>query len=605
MFFLSFLSEETKSDLLQSSELDTDAQRDAFLGYFNSIYGHRHFSIRCVWRSSIISLISCLFLWLIFKFNFQISDTSDPLVQYKNIKRGLFGKSQPFGFRETIYLALIINLAPDYLSLLVTRFVIYFSSLTKRKAILPFALAFDLIVSAALAYCVLYGFQYFVHILTIEYSGTWTNFRPIGLWDILAFRTPLSVFFYTSLLPTYFALIVFCGLMTLRVFLGTPNFRPFDVKSNLIAILSVSIGFSSFLFATTISVAAIRTDGVTLTERIFCVFGSNSACSSISQWGKNEKSVFYYQTIGLKRLCENKDDADACFRLATKYKRELGLIGHIQSKPLYERSCTLGESIACNELAIREISRGEQEADYQAAFSYAKRGCFEPSEVFIDGDSCNIIGWLSVKSFTNLDIVGEPLSYFVYACWHRSEDGCLNMYTLALRKLKKYPSERYFNELGCLHFDDRECIRINWPAPNEKWWSRYDEPFQSIATYSKQKCSESLDFCLQIASLRWNDQLGSCRRTETCDPFLFPFISGGVEARRYAADLVADQCNLGVALGCLLLSDSSVAYAGLPQAQQIFSASADRGNARQKWEETYLVRACDLGEEIACFVLTE
>lgn len=604
-FFLSFLSEKTKNDILQSSELNTLAQREVFIGYFNSVYGHRHLSIRCVWRSSIISLISCLSLWLIFKFNVQTSDVSDPLTQYGNIRRGVFGASQPFGFTATVYLALLINIVPDYLSLSLTRIFLYLGSSTNRSSVLFIALISDLIFSATLAYFVLYGFQYLVHVFFIEYSGTWSNFTPIRLWDVLAFRTPLSVFFYTSVLPTFFALLVFCGIGTLRIFLGTSEFRPFDVKENFVAILSVAIGASAFLFATTISIAAIRTNGVTLAEKLFCEAGSNSACTSISQWGKNNEQVFYYQTLGLKRLCESKKDADSCFMLASKYKHELGLIGQIQSKPLYERSCSLGNTTACNELAIREISKGEQEADYQAALSYAKRGCFELTEVIINGQSCNIVGWLSVKSFTNVDIAGDPLSYFVYACWHRSDDGCLNMYTLALRKLKKHPSEQYFNSLGCVRSEDRSCVRINWPAPDADWWVRYDEPLQTIATYFRQKCAESLEFCSQIASMRWNDQIGSCRRSETCKPLVFPFVSGGLEARRYASELVADQCNQGIGLGCLLLSDFSVKYAGLPQAQEFSDAVGDFENARQQWERTHLERACELGEDIACLLLVK
>ena len=112
-----------------------------FAALFDSVFGERHLSWRCIWRSCVASLTGVVILTLVWA------------SIYPDGARNFFITFQGFGL---LFLGLglaLFNLVPDYLSLLETRYVLRWMGTKPSTRRICALLAFDIVVTGVIFFC--------------------------------------------------------------------------------------------------------------------------------------------------------------------------------------------------------------------------------------------------------------------------------------------------------------------------------------------------------------------------------------------------------------------------------------------------------------------
>jgi|ERR1700676_1502257 len=160
-----------------------------FADIFDSVFGRKHFSWRCFARSSVASFLSVAVLTLIWLGSAPTSATYH---------------FRLWDINELLSLALILNVLPDYLSLLKARYVIRVMSRKPTVGRITFLLIFDLVACAAIY------FSFFV----VFWWGliVWGRNPAMFLPDLrnffevsLSFRTPASSLFFATFFTSVWA----------------------------------------------------------------------------------------------------------------------------------------------------------------------------------------------------------------------------------------------------------------------------------------------------------------------------------------------------------------------------------------------------------------
>ena len=205
-FFGGHLSESVRDTLrLWLTQRDGEARTNwsrQFCAMFDAVFGARHLSVGCFLRSSVASLAGVLALYLLF----------GPVL-------GLLQGRTPKGLSmtEALVLGALVNVIPDYLSLLETRWLLRFMDRWRGFWAQVVLLAGDLVVSAAIIWLWIQGVR-------------WVIGEPfLSVVELLAFFSIYSVFFYSSFFTSIWAWL-YCGSMWfLRLFTGLGLNRVLDV----------------------------------------------------------------------------------------------------------------------------------------------------------------------------------------------------------------------------------------------------------------------------------------------------------------------------------------------------------------------------------------
>jgi len=144
-----------------------------FTNMFDSIFGIRYLSLRFFLGSAVASLTTVVFLYLI--------------LIYANVIDPDYGRIEgPISFFEMLLLGAILNIVPDYISLVETRWLLdRFKRCTSTRAHIAL-LIFDLIFTGSIKY---------VAILMFQFVKGSTAVSPI---ELMAGFEVLSVFFFAT-----------------------------------------------------------------------------------------------------------------------------------------------------------------------------------------------------------------------------------------------------------------------------------------------------------------------------------------------------------------------------------------------------------------------
>jgi hypothetical protein len=186
-----------------------------FISIFDSIFGDKHFSIKCIMRSCFSSLLSLLLICL-----FQISISEIPEYDkeaYIILPIYIF------------FLGILINFIPDYISLLETRYLISLVSKKKPKNIIFILIFFDIFLSTIIIF---FGIQlynslkYIFHVIPDERTMLWMLIFNLGslpesyfecLTYLLSFDSVYSLFFYSTFFTS-----VWLWVYSISVFIAPP-----------------------------------------------------------------------------------------------------------------------------------------------------------------------------------------------------------------------------------------------------------------------------------------------------------------------------------------------------------------------------------------------
>ena len=147
-----------------------------FIEMFDSIFGKRHFTWKCFWRSCVASLVAVVICTLIYMWmwpDYRPTATDYTVRHY---------------IMSVLGLAIIVNFIPDYVSLLETRLILRLLSGKRAKwTAMCTALIADFLATAVILQLGLFGFAF----LVLSLSGETAELYEIGLIERMVYTAEL------------------------------------------------------------------------------------------------------------------------------------------------------------------------------------------------------------------------------------------------------------------------------------------------------------------------------------------------------------------------------------------------------------------------------
>ena len=230
--------------LKKDKSFDSKKWPALFISIFDRIFGERHFTLKCFFRSCVSSIFIMLIITLIFfsigSFNSMIQylESFDNFLSLLTDSEKL-KNTKDFSYTFTIFFIIlskgfIINLIPDYLSLLETRIILNLlpnSSLIKKIFLLFLDFIFTTLISitSIIGYFVIFSSIPFSEI-TFDYSVLFDESlflinKFIFVWIITSYFT--SIWLWLFILSSFF-------IQSFRVLLKGLSFLPkvFNIEEN-------------------------------------------------------------------------------------------------------------------------------------------------------------------------------------------------------------------------------------------------------------------------------------------------------------------------------------------------------------------------------------
>jgi len=171
---------------------------EQFTGMFDGVFGERHISFRCFWRSCIASIFSVVIILLVV--NGVRSDSAD---------------REFYPSALLLINIIILNFIPDYISLLETRYVIRWLSKKYSTFRIFISLLFDFLITAII-------------------WAIWFNSLTTFIWCLFSKNPLLTNISFT--IRTFFRTLPF---------LFYNPYSPYDIHQTIITVLFYSTFFTS------------------------------------------------------------------------------------------------------------------------------------------------------------------------------------------------------------------------------------------------------------------------------------------------------------------------------------------------------------------------
>lgn len=343
---------------------------DHFCDMFDSIYGKRHLSVRCFFASAITSILIVAILYVIFgAFLGIIGEHSRSL--------------NSISIWQALFLGILLNTVPDFLSLYETRFLLQILRKTNRIWLQILILFVDLFITGFIIYAAINIYQ------KVNGNSYLSIIQMIGAFDIF------SIFFYSTFFTSVWAWTYCLSTWIMRLFSETSlkDKLPIDKKP----LQQINFLSSIILFAVILSFLSLNnfknTDGITIVDDFFCSV-DKTVCRNVAGMAKDPDSQFGY----LFRECKKKNDPFYCYYSA--YYKYGDFMKNIDLKKTTE-ACDKNKTNSCNILALYyalggTVSKSEDgttwkthKADQELAEKMARKSC----------DNNDIFGCTLLQSF--------------------------------------------------------------------------------------------------------------------------------------------------------------------------------------------------------------
>jgi len=185
-----------------------------FADAFDAVFGRRHFSLRCFFRSSVASFAFVIILQILFM-------SLNPWEAGQML-------AEPIVFLDIFLFTIILNLLPDYLSLLETRFILRIMTKTSSTLRILILVIADFIFTTVIIVVVLLVIQFIVSSefftepagpavadafhYTVYLFRCGFAFSPMDDSDVT-----LGIFFYSTYLTSFWIWLYVLGLAIARI----------------------------------------------------------------------------------------------------------------------------------------------------------------------------------------------------------------------------------------------------------------------------------------------------------------------------------------------------------------------------------------------------
>jgi hypothetical protein len=399
---------------------------ELFCQRFDSIFGKKHFSLRCF-------LISCLCSML---FVFAIYFLFGPVFGLLEQRTG-----SRYSFAEILLMGMLINFIPDYLSLFETRWLLNRFKQNSSSLGIALLLLTDIFISAMII----------LPTIVIYYYATDSS---LSLAHTVAAFSVTAIFFYSTFLTSIWAWLFGLSIFFLRLFRKTSLHKLLDVeeKANrsigivaaslvlIVGVLSATFTYPSSLsqkssvssfdrlmcdwFAETCdNVAELTQDKLDKMEFIIkgCAYQSNTRCVALSNEQFNKKDFSLAAKLVESRCAAG--DFFGCTKLGALYYYGLGVKqDYTEAHRLYQQSCEGGQVQGCTKLGALYYDGLGVKQDYTEAHRLYQQGCEGGNAL-----GCNNLGVLYHNGLGVKQDYTEARRLFQQGCEGGNALSCTNL----------------------------------------------------------------------------------------------------------------------------------------------------------------------------------
>lgn len=466
MIFLgSHLSSNAKKELsnwLDGLYVSTWPQH--FCLIFDTTFGKHHFSKKRIKRSAIASVVSVVALYIIFNDVLNLIDTNIPIW---------------LSFTKVIALGAIINIIPDYFSLIETRWLLERFGKTQSFFKQLFLLLVDLLFTATIIW-------FTISIVTLMFFKASPSIAAL-----VSLYSEYAIFFYSTFLTSLWAWVYCLSTWFLRIFRHLRLRRFLDVRTKPDKQIAL-VGAFLVLAIVVLVTPSLKAEGPAKTsafDKYICEYFQSTCLYSAIRTNDPATAKYYISTA-----CTNKTEYGSCGYLV--YQAFSGHIDTIQK--LWKIACEGKMALACYELGksyeLRYLTSVFDINPFYSAPSFSDNILHEhfmPNKCTSETE---------LKDAANL--YKEACNYgYARACTHL---GYSHEYAIGVAKDEKHAFELY--KQGCYGGDGAFCLHLG---------KRYEygagvniDVSQALALY-RQGCISG-DFFACSA-----DSLGSASKPDT------------------------------------------------------------------------------------------
>ncbi len=399
-----------------------------FRDWFDSIFGEKHLSLKCIIRSALASLIGVVALYWFF--TWQLGERP----------------GAPLPLFEIIIIGLSVNVIADYTSLRQSRWFLrfvpvwemYFGAAWGMVASGLLWLIFDIVLSAVIILTALYLYFYAYPFL----SGTPIDIPSWG--QLFGIYSVYAIFLYSSFLTTIWAVLFFLSVATMRITRGIFSSRFFSAGNYPLVLFSFIC--AAWVYLLVLGFQGLQKQG--LLDDLLCQQDAKVCVAQSKLTGDDNKALDY-----LSRACL-RGSTELCMDSALKYYEG----DDSKAAELWAKACDGGNARGCTSLGFMYDKGVGVDQDNTKAAAFYKQGC--------DGGNawgCTNLGWLyrDGRGVDQSDTMAVALSK--QACDGGSARGCTNLGWIYRDGRGVDQSDTMavaFSKQGCDGVDARGCNNL-------------------------------------------------------------------------------------------------------------------------------------------------
>lgn len=319
-----------------------DTWHENFIRLINHIFGKDHISIRCIFFSSLFSLLSVAALYVLFGQILGVLDADQRI-------------GEDVGLIKILTLGAILNLIPDFISLFETRLLIRFLNFRKSIFFQVLVLIFDLIFSSIVILVAINIYSFLI------YGDTVSLVEMMGIYSLY------SIFFFSTFTTSLWAWI-YCISTWLAKLTSKSSFIKnfFALRDYTADVIAIYAAFITFFLLTSFVLIAKENSLARSFDELMCR-NFVSTCEHVARITRDEEEAFNH----LERLCE-LGEIKNCLRL-TNSKSIEERFENEEIVSLKETLCSRGDSYSCSSVAINYLYKDGDRLE--TAYYYFKEAC--------------------------------------------------------------------------------------------------------------------------------------------------------------------------------------------------------------------------------------
>jgi len=289
-----------------------------FGGFFDGVFGKKHFSLRRIVTSALFSVVSVLVLYVMFTHILGITTV--------RVDDGM-------AVEDVLVLGLIINILPDYLSLIETRWLLKRFERVRSFSGQLAVLALDFAFSGAIIWAV---------INAVRLANGDAYLSPFEM--MLAFSM-YAVFFYSTFATSVWAWLYCVSTWMVRFFSSKASTILMNVEHKPLTQVGFAAGVLVFTVFTLKALVPDSTDTspITSLDRFICSHLSPELCKHVTRLSPQDRKDLAIIT----RACEG-GGIDSCQTAAFRHFKG----NKAKAAALWQKACDGGDMGGCTNLGV-------------------------------------------------------------------------------------------------------------------------------------------------------------------------------------------------------------------------------------------------------------